>query len=170
MFHTDKFGTEQVYLNKINKLKYDNIIKNKRVRDFMNKHNIGESDYGHSSIDILAEEIRLEGIETPVLFSVEVWELHNINKRHRFYNERIYIYDKLKKILYEEGFIDIHIVLETYKRSFNDYQKFIIRALKKEVKEKYGIELDMEFPRLDWSDLVDDLKTALDHQLLDYWY
>ena len=132
MFYTDKFGKTQVYLQKINRLMFENIIQNKRVSDFMPTLHI--NNYPRSTIDCLVEKLAIKGkyikdgrkfIKKDILFSVEPWGPQHEDKDHRYYKERVCFYDELKQILYKEGFIDIHIVVKLYKMKPHEYQGFV---------------------------------------------
>ena len=124
-----------------------------------------------SHIDCFAQKFTIQGndkdgkiIRKHILFSVEVWELHH-KKGTEKYDLRIAEYDEFKKILYEEGFIDIHIVIITYKISRYKYHQFIINELKRQVEKKFGIvELDMNIGMITWKKILKDIKIDQDRK------
>ena len=171
MFRTDQFGNSPKILQTVDRLKFENVVQNQRVKDFMTSHGISYDGYRKSHLDILAEVLVIDGVNNGegLLVSVEPWGPQHEDKSHVWYNERICYYDELKQILYEEGFIDILVVVKLWEIQSHGYQDFIITELKRQVKEKFGIEIDLDFPAFLWVNLINNLKKGSDFQSLDNW-
>ncbi len=169
MFYINSKGAKPKNYYNIDRLKWKNIIQNKRVLDYISKHHINKTNYSHSHIDYLVENFKIQGklkngkvSEQKVFFTLEVWELHH-KKGSKIYNPRIVEYDGLKQILYEEGFLDIHIVIKIYELSGRLYHDFIIKKLMRQLKEKFGIvELDMNIGNITYNRVLRHLKQNLD--------
>ena len=178
MFYTYKSGAKPVSYHKIDRLKWDNIKQNKRVLNYLSTHHIDIINYHDSHIDYLIEKYRIKGkcedgtiFDEEILFSVEIWELHH-KKGTRIYNERVAEFDVLKQILYEEGFIDIHIIVKIYELSGRQYRDFIISELKRQLKERYGVvELDINIGSISYNRVLRHLRQNLDNRQykLDKW-
>jgi len=52
---------------------------------------------------------------------------------------------------------------------YTEYQDFIITELKRQMREKFDVLLDMNFPTYDYLELRRELYTARDYQDLDYF-
>ncbi len=173
MFRNHQFGEEVKYLQEIGDLMYKKIINNKRIRDYLTKNSISYDNYKRSSIDCFGI-VKIKGKEFKI--SVEVWGPHHKSLRlhSKLYPrktsadyKRLKVYDNLKKLLWEEGFLDIHIVISLDDLKKYERQAFIIKELKRQLLKGHGIDLKTNFPLYTWNKLLKDVKQAEDYQSLD---
>lgn len=170
MFHTYESGKKPVNYYNIERLKWENIIKNKKVSTYVRDHRITKTTYTYSHMDYLIENFEVKGkyqngktFNKKVLFGIEVWENHH-EKDSIFYAPRVSEYDGLKQILYEEGFIDLLVVVKTYKLKGREYRDFIIKELKRQLMEKFGLEeLDINIGSISINRVLRHLRQNMDN-------
>ena len=178
MFYTYRTGIKPVNYYNIDRLIWENINKNKKVSSYANSHHITSVTYPSSHIDYFIENFKIKGkyqngktFDEDILFGVEIWESHH-KKDSKLYVPRVAEYDGLKQILYEEGFIDILIVVKTYELNGREYRDFIISELERQLKEKFGVvELDMNIGSISYNRVLRHLRQNLDNgnYKLDKW-
>ena len=168
----DKFGEKPMSCWRVGGLKFNEIIKNHKIEKFFSKNYVTESDYNKSHFDCFG----FIKIDNKILsVDVEVWgpqhkDLSTFLKiypnNNSFDYKRLKIYDNLRKILREEGFLDIHIVLPLYNIGRNKFQDYIIKEFKQQLLEYHGIRFNRKFPRSSWTNLMRDIRFAKDYQNL----
>ena len=166
----DKFGSKPVPYGQIDGLEFSEIIKNKRVERFFSKNSITATDYRKSHLDCFAF-IKIDNSVYSMV--VDVWGPQHKSmglyrkifpKRNKNEYKRMKAYDKLRNILWDEGFLDIFIVLPLYKLTNNKYQGYIIKEFKRQLSEIHFVNFSRNFTNYSWISLMKDIRFAKDYQ------
>jgi len=172
MFKTSSFGHKPKYPGKIHdRFEYNEIRKNPRIKDYLDQKKISESNYRQFTIDCFGK-IRIRGNDYWV--SVDVWgrQHKNLETYLKMYGyqgktikdyKRLKVYDNLRKIMFEEGIIDVHLVVALWEHQKLQINGFINKEIERILFEKHGLTLNYPLPAYNWNNLLKDIKQAKDH-------